>query len=185
METIPVDIIRKAAHGDIDAFEQIYRSYAGFVFNVTLRITGKQQDAEEVTQDVFVRVHRHLKDFEYRSSLKTWLYRIAVNAALTRYDRLKRQWQTQVELDPELAEVIPAPQAASETDRKDTAERLEYFLQKLNPDQRTCLVLREIEGLSYEEIAQTLRININTVRTRILRAREALMLNRREGGDGR
>lgn len=179
MEDISRDIIERAQAGDIDTFEAIYKATSGFVFNVSLRVVNNRQEAQEVTQDVFVKIYHSLKEFEFRSSFKTWAYRIAVNTALNACKRSNKHDCRRQDLDS-----VIDTQAASIDSRKELIEKdeqqhargkLESLLAGLNPDQRACIVLREIEGFSYEEISRTLRINLNTVRTRLKRAREALM----------
>ena len=82
MQDIAKEIITSAAGGDIDAFERIYKVYSSYVNTIAFRIVGNREDAEEVTQDVFVRVYRSLARFEFKSSFKTWIYRIATNSAI-------------------------------------------------------------------------------------------------------
>jgi len=82
MREIPEDSIKRAQDGDIGAFEEIYRAASGYVYTIALRITDNREDAQEVAQDVFMNVYRKLRDFRFGASLKTWLYRITVNAAI-------------------------------------------------------------------------------------------------------
>ncbi len=168
--------IEQAAGGDIGAFEEIYKKTSGFVYNVAWRVTGKREDAEEVAQNVFVTVYKKLGDFRFEASLKTWLYRITVNLSLNYAKKAARERNATVSYDDartHAAEdieraVVPAQEPAD-------FQLLEEMLQSLNPDQRACIVLRGIEGLSYREIARTLNVNINTVRTRIKRGRQVLL----------
>jgi RNA polymerase sigma-70 factor (ECF subfamily) len=179
MEDISRDIIEQAQTGDRKAFEHIYRLASGFVYNVALRITNNQEEAQEVAQDVFLKIYRHLKDFAFRSSFKTWAYRITVNTALDAYNRMKKEFIRRQDFDT-VMDTVAAPidtgkDIAEQEERALNQKRLEALLNKLNLDQRTCIILREIQGLSYQEIAQTLNINLNTVRTRLKRGREALL----------
>ena len=82
MQEISKDILMQAAKGDIGAFEEIYRIASDFIFNVAYRITNNNEDAEEVSQDVFIKIYKNLKGFRFQSSFKTWIYRIAVNSAV-------------------------------------------------------------------------------------------------------
>ncbi len=174
MADLGQDVIRRAQENDIAAFEMIYRHYSGMVYRVALRMTGNAEDAEEVTQEVFLSVHKHLRAFTGKSSLKTWIYRIAINSSLNAQRRKKsrgREAGWEEGFDPE--DTRPDVREAAEQEAlRDTVSGL---LEQINPDQRACLVLRSQEGLSYEEIAQALNINMNTVRSRIKRAREALL----------
>jgi len=175
MQEIPQGTIIKAREGEKAAFEAIYRAASGFVYTVALRITNNPQEAEEVTQDVFLKVYRHLAEFEFRSSFTTWLYRISVNTALNAYKRLARERSRRVDLSDtsdrqEFA--VAAPEVGQDEDNERRVARL---LEKLKPHQRACIALREFEGLSYQQIAEVLKVKINTVRSRLKRAREVLL----------
>lgn len=182
MADIPSDIINRAAQSDIKAFEEIYSSTKGFVYNVVLRITNNDADAQEVTQDVFVKVFKSLKDFKFRSSFKTWVYRIAVNTALNKYKMNSREFNRRVEYD-DVAPTLASPiQVQMSIDKEDAEKRVASLLNILSLEQRTCIILREIEGLSYKEMSETLKVNINTIRSRLKRARLALMDYGKAGG---
>ncbi len=170
MQDISRETIEEAASGNKDAFARVYQAASGFVFTLAYRIAGNKEEAEEITQDVFLKIHRHLGDFQFRSSFKTWLYRIAVNTALNAHKRLRKERMRRV--DVEDIENTPAPVGH---DASGTQDLVRGLLEKLNPVQRACITLREIEGLSYEEMARALRVNINTVRSRLKRARVALI----------
>ncbi len=178
MIDIPREVIELARAGDLEAFEQIYKAASGFVYNVALRITNNRQEAEEVAQDVFLKVYHNLRNFEFRSSLKTWVYRITANTALNAYKRISRVRNRTQDLESVENTVVFSEQADKDLikhdEQKTNEEALALLLNRLNADQRSCIVLREIEGLSYEEIARALKININTVRSRLKRAREAM-----------
>jgi RNA polymerase sigma-70 factor, ECF subfamily len=172
MKDISFELIARVQEQDQAAFEELYRACSSFVYTVTLRITGNEQDAQEATQDIFLKVYHSIKGFEFRSSFKTWLYRIAVNSAISKYRAMKRH----ISVSPE--EEIDIPQEATQGEALDAQERKVYFeklIEKLNPNQKACLLLREVEGFSYEDIARTLKIPINTVRSRLARARVALL----------
>lgn len=175
MSDISNNLIARAAQGDMGAFEEIYRSTAGFVYNVALRITNNRSDADEVTQDTFVKVHRNLKGFAFRSSFRTWVYRIAANTALNHIKSAAKHVAGRATYDPAIHDRPAAPDVTGVIDRQDARHLLEAMLGTLDPDQRACIVLREIQGLDYQEIAETLNININTVRSRLKRAREKLL----------
>ena len=175
MRDISPDTLRRAAGGDIKAFEDIYKTFSSFVYNVALGITRDKADAEEVTQDVFIKAYRGLKGFRFGSSFKTWVYRITVNEALNRYNKSKKEKSRRVDYDDSI-ELRPADSSGTEEIMRNESEtRCAVLLERLDHDQRACLVLREIEGLSYKDIAGVLRIPINTVRSRLLRARQALL----------
>lgn len=175
MKGIDIHIIRMAIAGDIEAFEQIYEALSGFVYSVAIRITRNAEDAQEVTQDVFMKVYRNLKNFQFRSSVRTWVYRIAVTTALNYCRRNSRQREGRVEYDGAAESVSTSHPSSEGETRSDNEMILQELLKRLNPEQKICLILREIEGLRYKEISQILRIPINTVRSRLKRARQALL----------
>jgi RNA polymerase sigma-70 factor (ECF subfamily) len=181
MEGMADDILRRASRGDAEAFEKIYRFFSGFVYNVAYRITNNREDAQEAVQDVFLKIYDNLGGFRFRSSIKTWIYRITVNAAINIARKRTRDMNRRADYD----KVVKTKEAPDETahaiDREDNEALLEYMLKRLNPDQRACVVLRDIKGLSYKEISEVLNININTVRTRLKRGREALLGLRQKG----
>jgi len=182
MQDIPLDVLERASRKDLEAFEAVYRAASGFVYNVALRITRNSADAEEVTQDVFMKIYRSLESFEFRSSFKTWVYRITVNTAINRYRRSSKDERGRVDYDG-LIESIPASGSTADgAIQRDNEARLDALLGALSQDHRVCIILREIEGLSYEEIAASLNIPVNTVRSRLKRAREALLEGKKEGG---
>lgn len=177
MQDITDEIIVKAAGGDLEAFEFIYRATSGFVYNVAFRVVNNRQDAEEVTQEVFLTVYNKLNSFRFQSSLKTWIYRVTANAAINYAKRVSKDHK-HMELDEQ---ITAGPQEANDNISKEHNEKVvTALLDSLNPDQRACVVLRSIEGLSYQEIADALGININTVRSRLKRARETLLSMRDE-----
>ena len=174
MIEIPRDTIHKAAEGDMAAFECIYKAASGLVFTVALRVVGNWQTAQEVTQDVFLKIHSGLGSFEFKSSLKTWIYRITVNTAINARKYAHRGTRRTVSIEdgvPAAELACQPPDIAAKIENEHTVETL---LEKLSPEQRAAIVLRELEGLCYEEMARVLHVNINTVRSRLKRARAAL-----------
>lgn len=170
MNDISTDILKKASTGDMSSFESIYKSTADFVYNVAWRILNNNEDAEEVAQEVFITIYHKLKYFRFESSLKTWIYRITVNRAINLVKKRSKEKMKVTEYEREF-------HSGTETthDKEKQNGIIEALLKLVDPDQRTCLVLRNIEGLSYKEISDALKININTVRSRLRRAREKLL----------
>lgn len=181
MQDIPEDIITKASKGNMRAFEEIYKVASGFVYSVVLRITNNPDDAQEVTQDVFITIYKNLKKFQLRSSFKTWVYRVAVNTAINTYKKISKEMHRRDNYDIAIEKQCYSQTTEVALERKDNERVLASLLNILNPDQRACIVLRAIEGLSYKEISEALKININTVRSRLKRAREALLAYRKSG----
>ncbi len=180
MNELSQDILTKASQGDLKAFEEIYQALSGFVYNVAYRVIGNKEDAQEATQEIFMIVYQKLKDFRFESSFKTWVYRITVNHSINMSKRISKTRNVTTTFD----ESINPPAVEAEVnliiDKNHNEAMVNSLLNDLNEDQRACVVLREIEGLSYEEIAQSLNVNINTVRTRLKRAREKLLELRKQ-----
>ncbi len=179
MQMISDNTLRQAAQGSLESFEEIYKVSGDLVYGIAFRMTQSREDAQEIAQDVFLKVHRNLKNFEFRSSFKTWIYRIAVNTSinfLKRHSKEKAKTRTLGDYE----EAKAAMSTPSEEGKDIAKEKVSRMLTHLNEDQRACVVLRNIEDLSYQEIAATLKININTVRSRLKRAREKLITLRKE-----
>jgi RNA polymerase sigma-70 factor (ECF subfamily) len=175
MLEIAPHIIEKAAQGDREAFKCVYDTFGNFVYRLAWRMLRHEQDAEEVTQEVFLQVFKKLQYFRQESSLKTWIYRIAVNVTLNHRKKMSRDRKR---LATYRDQEVPQ-QANQDVDRdvfkQDYQKAIDRLLSHLNPEQRICIVLRSLENMSYEEIAQALDINVNTVRSRVMRAREKMM----------
>ena len=169
------ELVIKAKGGDMAAFEEIYRLTSGFVFNVALRIARRHADAEDVTQEVFVKMHKNLGQFGFQSSLRTWLYRITVNTAISRCRKNTGEANAITKYKNHLATEPVSEPFANPIHKNDNETIVATLLAKLDPEQRACIVLREMEGLAYSEIAEILNIPMNTVRSRLHRARETLL----------
>jgi RNA polymerase sigma-70 factor, ECF subfamily len=155
-------------------FEEFVRKNEDRIFNLCLYMLGNPQDAQDAGQDTFIKAYKGIKDFRPEASLYTWVYRIAVNTCLdhkkkSRHDPLKGE-----ALSEQLETSDQSPEGHYQT--KKTAEALQSALQQLPEKLKSAIVLKEIEGLSYEEIGKVLDISIGTVKSRISRAREELKL---------
>jgi len=170
------ELLKSAAKGNMNAFEAIYKASSGFVYNVALRVTCDKEDAEETVQEVFIKLFEGLKDFQFKSAFKTWIYRVSVNTALNLRKKAGSRAGRQVEFDESIANSEMSGEDNVEKIITDNSNReiVDKMIGMLSPDYRACIVLREMQGLSYEEIAKALGLNINTVRTRLKRAREIL-----------
>lgn len=178
-------LVDRFKNGDQSAFDEMVTRYWDRIFSMVHQLLRNQQDAEEVTQDAFIRAHRGLVNFRGDSAFSTWLYQIATNLARNRYWywwRRKRDKSVSFdapvssENDMTLADVIPAD-VESPDDISVTTEfvdRIGQGMEKLSAKHREILVLRNIKNLSYEEIAGILGISVGTVKSRIARARESL-----------
>ena len=168
-------LIKQAQNGDVNAFEALYREFAGFVYNVSLKMMQNETEAKEVTQDVFLKVYSKLTSYRFESAFKTWLYRIAVNTALTKLRGKQRVNKVRVYMEDEAEKGVELFEENKSLLRRDDALEVDRLLEKLQPDHKLCLILRELEGLSYEEMSETMEIPLNTVRSRLKRAREAFI----------
>ncbi|MFC1807123.1 RNA polymerase sigma factor [Candidatus Omnitrophota bacterium] len=180
MDTLDRDLIIRASEGDVDSFEQIYKAYSGFVYNLALRVGRNKDDANEVTQDVFMSIYRNLKNFKFNSSFKTWVYRVATNYSINYAKKRSKVNDRTIEYSDSLDSHTTESEISANIEKEHRSFVIKKMLDMLNPEYRICMVLRHIEGLSYEEIADLLRVNINTVRTRLKRARERLLAARKE-----
>ena len=170
-------ILKRFNNGDISAFEELVLKYQGRIYNLCRNMLGNAHEADDAGQDTFIKAYQKLKDFKPEASLYTWLYRIAVNTCL---DYKKRPfWESLFKSSAEGEEFISepvseAPSAEKLYESKQLGVALSKSLGKLSLKLRTVIILKEIEGLSYEEIADILEISIGTVKSRISRAREEL-----------
>lgn len=184
MREIEKNLIKKSSEGDMEAFEQIYEISSPYVYRVVYQITNNEQDAQDVTQDVFVKIYNNIKDFNLKSSFKTWAYKISINTAINAVKKRSKGMHKQIDYDVVINSISYGDNPDNRNIEKESSDLLlTSLLQMLNPKQRACIVLREIEGLSYEEISQTLNIKINTVRSRLRRARQNLLNFRKQAGD--
>ena len=122
-----------------------------------------------------MKIYHNLKSFGFRSSFCTWVYRIALNTAIDRYRQILRQNKGRLGYDAAQAEGSCAPAVLKQADQLDNQAKISKLLDILHPKQKACILLREIEGLSYKDISGVLKIPVNTVRSRLKRARQALL----------
>jgi len=168
------DLIERFKKGDPSAFEAILLRHQDRIYNLCRYMLREPRDAQDAAQDVFVKVYKALKDFRPDSSLYTWMYRIAVSTCLD----YRRKSRREAFRSLPLTEDLPSDERSPHQFRESTeiAESIHAALQKLPEKLRAAIVLREIEGLSYEEIAEVLHTSVGTVKSRISRAREQLRL---------
>ncbi len=158
----------EASLADLDAFGELIRRHQDFVYGAALRIVRNPVMAQDLAQEAFVRAHRGLAGFRGQAQVRSWLYRIATNLALNAVQR-RKEYPAET-LPDRPAKYDPASDAVNRALREDLEEAIAELPDKLKEP----LVLREYEGMSYQGIADALDLPINTVRTRILRARRAL-----------
>ena len=171
--TDEVELVALHRYGDEEAFAEIFRRFHVMVYNVAARLSGDPAEAEDLVQEVFLRVHRHLGSFAGRSSLKTWIYRITINHCRSRLGRRSRQREREMATPPEGVR-DPGRGPEERAMAADAARQLQDALAALPRRFREAVVLRDVEGLAYEEIASVLRVPVGTVRSRIARGRDGL-----------
>jgi RNA polymerase sigma-70 factor, ECF subfamily len=174
-------LVQRCAARDEDACAELVREHQRMVYQLSLNLLGDHNEALDLSQEVFLRVFRTIHGFRGQSALRTWIYRIVVNQARNRQRWWRRRYKSQqVSLDDHLrdhgdfAERNDNGSPDRLLGQKELAERIRVALESLPFEQRTALVLREIDGLSYEEIGYSLGVAVGTVKSRLARAREAL-----------
>jgi RNA polymerase sigma-70 factor (ECF subfamily) len=179
-------LVQRCARGDETACAELVSEHQRMVRQLAMNLVGDRDEALDLSQEVFLRVFRTIHRFRGQSSLRTWIYRIAVNQARNRHRFWRRRRRAdQVSLDQHVAKHGELASGGESTpDRmlaqKELADRLQSALDHLPFDQRTVVILREIDGLSYEEIAYSLGLAIGTVKSRLTRGRQALREELRE-----
>lgn len=173
-----LEVLRNAQRGDERAFQSIVVAYQTPVFNYVLRMVNDRALAEDLTQEIFLRVYQGLAGFSLRCRFTTWLFQVAKNRVLDELRALERKPQAHVNLDdlPPL-EVVDAP-----PERVEAMDAVWRAVAALNADLKMALLLRDVVGLAYTEIADSLEITLATVKWRIFKAREEVQLSlAREG----
>ncbi len=175
--TDDISLINKFKEGDKASFGDIVLKYQDRIYNLCRNILSSAHDAEDAAQDTFIKAYQNLNNFRPEASFYTWLYRIAVNTCLDYRKRpfFESLFRSSTEDEApfrEPASEEPSPEKLYET--KQLGLVLRKSLAKLSPKLRVVIILKEIEGLSYEEIAEVLDVSIGTVKSRISRAREEL-----------
>jgi RNA polymerase sigma-70 factor (ECF subfamily) len=179
-------LVQRCAVGEEDACAELVAEHQRMVVQLAVNLLGDRDEAMDLSQEVFLRVFRTIHTFRGHSSLRTWIYRIAVNQARNRHRFWRRRHRAdQVSLDQHVAahgELVSTGEARPDRmlARKELAARLQSALDHLPFDQRTAVILREVDGLSYEEIAYSLGVAVGTVKSRLTRARQALRAELRE-----
>ena len=174
-------IIRAVVDGNTNAFEDLVLEYQKQVYHITLKMTGNEEDAFDLSQETFLKAFRALSSFRGEAGFGSWLYRMAANLCIDFLRKKKRQGGGQlISLDEdeedrrprELPDLRYEPQGALE--KKEMRQKVQEGLQRLPHEQRLILVMRDVEGFSYQEISDALKIELGTVKSRIYRARAHL-----------
>lgn len=173
-------VVKDAKRGDARAFEAIVAEFEKKVYNLSLRFSGNEQDALDITQEVFIKVYSALPAFREQSSFSTWIYRITSNACIDYSRKNSKNSALSLSVDDEdhTEHEIPDADYSPESvyDRKELREEIASAIVELPEMHRQILIMRDISGLSYAEIASILYLEEGTVKSRIARARESLRL---------
>lgn len=180
--TDPVWLLDGLKNGEDAAYEALLTRFQQPVYNLVYRLMADPADANDVVQEVFLKVFRNISSFRGNSSLKTWIYRIAVNEAYNQRRWFSRHRRKEIGLEVEEEGVKPLQDVLSDPGRspydlaagRETRALVEEALTHVNPSFRAAVILRDMEDMNYEEIAEVLQISIGTVKSRILRGREAV-----------
>lgn len=187
LHDLDLELAQRHSRGDLRAFDEVYSRYAAMVFNLALRLSGDGDEAADLTQEIFLRVFRHLDSFSGRSALKTWIFRVALNHCRERLSRFRpltlpigdESDGAGVASGAHLADPRRGPEELAVA--ADLGRQVAHALALLPAPFREAVVLRDLQGLSYQEIAAVLGVRVGTVRSRIARGREQLrhLLDRR------
>ncbi len=179
-ETTDKELVKRVQKGDKGAFDVLVLKYEHKIVNLVMRYVRDPEQALDIAQEAFIKAYRALPRFRGDSAFYTWLYRIAVNTAKN-YLAAQRRRPTNIELDLQDPEQYNLHAKLKETDTpegvtlsQELKDTLERAIAALPDDLRTAIILRELDGMSYEEIAQTMDCPVGTVRSRIFRARDAI-----------
>jgi len=171
-------LIEQIKQGDLDAFDSLAARYETRVYTIAYRYVGNYNDASDLAQEALIRVYRSIKSFRGESSFLTWLYRVVTNVCK---DEMRRRARDKTVSMEELAEKGRTPAAEGKYNlledtilRQEWQEEIQQILNSLSPEHRTIVVLRDIQGYSYEEIAFFLECSLGTVKSRLNRARNIL-----------
>jgi RNA polymerase sigma-70 factor (ECF subfamily) len=177
---VPTDaidaLIQRCLAGDQQAWEEIVRQHRRKVFNIAYKFTGKHDEAEDLTQDIFLKIFRSLHTFDRRANFQTWLVSVSRNLCIDHYRSVRKERET-IDRDVDAGELTPAastPSAYSELEQRGRVELLRRAMAELQPTLRSAVMLRDIQELSYQEIAEKLQLPEGTVKSRINRGRTEL-----------
>lgn len=183
------ELLSRAQKGDMDAFAELFEEYRSFVFSIAYRLTGNN-DSEDIVMESFLKAWHALPRFQKRSSLKTWLARITRNCALdfcrNSQKRKNREVQAVTENGESYLEQLPSATTdnpAGQAVDRETAQIIDSAMAQLSREQRTTVIMREVDGLSYREIAAATEVNVGTVMSRLFYAKRKLQRLLREVND--
>lgn len=174
-------LIKRAQSGDIAAFEALIEAYEQKVFHIAYRMAGNLDDAADMAQEILLKIFRNVGKFKGESKFSTWVYRVATNTCLDELKKAKRkatysldeEFETgEGQLGVEVADTAPTPEQRVEG--QEIRDAITEAISRLSEEHRQIIILRDINGLTYEEVADILDCSLGTVKSRISRAREQL-----------
>jgi RNA polymerase sigma-70 factor, ECF subfamily len=165
-------LVQATLRGELHAFDTLVERHRDVVFRVVARIVGSDQEAEDVVQDTFLRAFHRLDRYRGEAPFRTWLLRIAHNTAVTHLTTARRTAASLDSVQEDVAAAVAQGTPADRLERRERLTRLDTKVKGLSPGHRAVLVLRDIEGLSYDEIARVTDSPVGTVKARLHRARE-------------
>lgn len=185
MEFNERDMIERASRGDAAAFNRLMEQHERRMYAVALRMCGNREDAQDCLQEAMLRVYRAIGGFKGQSSFSTWVYRITMNTCLDELRRKKNRQSTSLDslLDMGWSPSDDTNAPEKQAMRSELRRNLNRAIQELPEEMRSAVVLRDIQGFSYEEIAHMLEINVGTIKSRISRGREKLREKMRENAE--
>ncbi|MFQ5882280.1 MAG: sigma-70 family RNA polymerase sigma factor [Candidatus Methylomirabilales bacterium] len=164
-------LVERSRAGDVAAFEELVRRHQGRAYAIAYRLLGNREDAQEVAQEAFARAYFRLAEFRATAQFRTWLYRILVNLAT---DLLRKRKPEVPDGEAALYSLSTRENPGENLERQELRQSIQLAIQALPADLRTIILLREMEGLSYEEIARVIRRPVGTVMSRLFHARRRL-----------
>ena len=168
------ECVRRVQRGEVDAFETLVRRHEKTIFNLVYRMLGDTEEAAEVSQEVFLSAFRAAGQFRGDANFSTWLYRIAINHASTRRKTLNSRQRKVVPIESADSLHDPEPGPLEILEKEEIREKVQFALNQLEPDDAAVILLRDLQDVSYNEVAQVLEIPVGTVKSRLHRARQAL-----------
>ena len=174
-------LVKRAKQGDMRAFEELILQHEKIVYNVALRMMNHSEDAKDISQEVFLKAYRNIGNFDERSQFSTWIYRITANTCIDEMRKRRGRQSFSLEEELENEEGSMQRQVADEGEtpeesmlRAEQKSEILQALESLSPEHKAAVILRDIKGLSYEEIAEILELTLGTVKSRISRGRNQL-----------
>ena len=180
-KVIDAALIKKAKNGDISAFEDLIDRHQQKVFNIAYRMCGNYDDASDMAQEALIKAYLNFDKFDGKSQFSTWLYRVTTNSCLDQIKKNKKIPLTSLDSEIETNEGSTVREIESrgktpeqELESKELSKEINECIKQLPAKHRTVIILRDINGMAYEEIAKTLNCSVGTVKSRVNRARSAL-----------